>query len=112
MPCNRPHYRCIFPRGVSNNASASSAFKRFYSECPLRRSIAPASTVDRRFACISKMASRHINPFPHNENTVGKGEIARNEQFLLYLEFSTRKLSAIFTKFKIVVCRLFQFGRV
>ena len=37
------------------------------------------------------------------ENTMGKGEIARNEQFPLFL-------SAIFVKFEIVVCKLFQFG--
>ena len=41
------------------------------------------------------MLTAHLNPFPHNnlltplgnkpfENTVGKGEIARNEQFFLY----------------------------
>ena len=41
------------------------------------------------------------------ENTVGKGEIACNEQFLLFPVFS-----AIFVKFKIVVCKLFQFGIV
>ena len=57
--------------GAFNNASAWSAFERFHSErgCPLRRSIAPASTVDKSFACISKMASggRHINPFPNDK---------------------------------------------
>ena len=65
------------------------------------------------------------NPFPNKpwflrvwgtslENTAGKGEIARNKQFLLFPVFSTHleKLSAIFIKFKIVVCKLFQFGRV
>ena len=48
------------------------------------------------------------------ENTVGKGEIARNEQFLLHprVFYPFRELSAIFIKFKIVVCRLFQFGQV
>ena len=49
------------------------------------------------------------------ENTVGKGEIARNEQFLLFpTVFSTHLdgLSAIFGKFEIVICLLFQFGRV
>ena len=43
------------------------------------------------------------------ENTVGKGEIARNEQFLLFPQsffYPFRELSAIFTKFKIVVCKL------
>ena len=44
------------------------------------------------------------------ENTVGKGEIARNEQFLLFPQF--RELSAIYIKFEIVICKLFQFGRV
>ena len=44
------------------------------------------------------------------ENTAGKGEIACKEQFLLFpqcfLPFG--ELSAIFIKFKIVVCKLFQ----
>ena len=45
------------------------------------------------------------------ENTVEKGEIARNEQFLFFfpryfLPFS-RTFSTIFIKFRIVVCKLF-----
>ena len=47
-------------------------------------------------ACFCQNASRDINPFPNKpwflrvcrkslfENTVGKGEIAHNEQFLLF----------------------------
>ena len=48
------------------------------------------------------------------ENTVGKGEIAHNEQFLLFPQcfLSFGELSAIFLKFKFVVCKLFQFGGV
>ena len=48
------------------------------------------------------------------ENTVGKGEIARNEQFLLSpsVFYTFIGLSAVFIEFKIVVCNLFQFGRV
>ena len=47
------------------------------------------------------------------ENTAGKGEIARNEQFLLFLQcFLSEELSAIFINFEIVICKLFQFGRV
>ena len=48
------------------------------------------------------------------ENTVGKGEIGRNEQFLLFpplFSIFWRSLT-IFIKFKIIVCKLFQFGRV
>ena len=41
---------------------------------------------------------------------MGRGEIARNEQFLLFRPF--RKVSAMLIKFEIVVCKLFQFGRV
>ena len=42
-----------------------------------------------------------------------KGEIARNEQFLLFQQcFLTFWETAIFIKFKIVICKLFQFGRV
>ena len=48
------------------------------------------------------------------KKTAGKGEIARNEEFVLfpqcYLPFW--RTFAIFMKFKIVVCRLFQFGKV
>ena len=48
------------------------------------------------------------------ENTVGKGEIARNEQFsfshsVFYL---FGELSAVVIKFKVVVFNLLQFGRV
>ena len=49
------------------------------------------------------------------ENTVGIGKIACNEQFLLFprsVFFLFREISAIFIKFEIVVCKLFQFGRV
>ena len=44
------------------------------------------------------------------ENIVGKGGIACNEQFVLFYTFL--ELSAIFIKFKGVVCTLFQFGGV
>ena len=48
------------------------------------------------------------------ENTVGKGEIASNEQFIhfpqCFLPFW--ELSAIFIWFKIVVCKIFQIGIV
>ena len=46
------------------------------------------------------------------EITVGKGEIARYEQFLLFLQcfLPFWRLSAFFIKLKIVVCKLFQFG--
>ena len=44
------------------------------------------------------------------ENTVGKGEIARDEQFLFFPQCFL--LSAIFIKIQNVVCKLFQFGRV
>ena len=48
------------------------------------------------------------------ENTVGKREIARKEQFLFFPQcfYPFRELSTIFTKFEIVICKLFQFGRV
>ena len=45
--------------------------------------------------------------------TVGKGEIACNEQFLLFSVFSIHLENfGIFIKFKILVWKLFQFGRV
>ena len=49
------------------------------------------------------------------ENTMGKGEIARNKQFLLFPQcISTRygKLYVIFIKFELVVCKFFEFGKV
>ena len=48
------------------------------------------------------------------ENIVGKGKIARNKQFLLFPHcfLPVWITSSIFVKFKIVVCKLFQFGRV
>ena len=48
------------------------------------------------------------------ENTVGKGEIARNEQFLLFPVFSTHfgELSATLITFEIVVYKPFEFGSV
>ena len=48
------------------------------------------------------------------ENTVGKGEIASNEQFLLFpsVFYPVGELSAIFIEFTVVVCKLFLFGRV
>ena len=48
------------------------------------------------------------------ENTVGKGEIVHNEQFLLFhsVLYPFGELSVIFIKFEIVVCKLFEFGRV
>ena len=47
------------------------------------------------------------------ENTVGKGEIARKEQFLLShsVFYPSGELSATFIKFEIVICKLLQFGR-
>ena len=49
------------------------------------------------------------------ENTMEKGEIACNEQFLLFPQcvfYQFEELSSILIKFEIVVCNLFQFGRV
>ena len=48
------------------------------------------------------------------EKAVGKREIASNEKFLLFQSvfYPFGKLSAIFIKFEIVVCKLFQVGRV
>ena len=40
------------------------------------------------------------------ENTVGKGEIACNSVLYVF-----RELPAIFNKFEIVICKLFQFER-
>ena len=44
------------------------------------------------------------------ENTVGNGQIARNEQFLLFLQCFLSFY--IFMKFKFVICKLFIYERV
>ena len=63
-----------------------------------------------------------LNPFPSKpwflmclqyksfENTVGKGEIARNKQFLDFPQcfYLFGEHSAIFIKLKIVVCKVFE----
>ena len=48
------------------------------------------------------------------DNTVEKGEIAHNEQFLLFQQsfYPFEELSTIFIKFEIVVSKLFQSGWV
>ena len=49
------------------------------------------------------------------ENTVGKGEIARHEQFLLFphsVFYPFRQLFSILIKYEIVICKLFRFKRV
>ena len=53
-------------------------------------------------------------PYKLFENTVGKGEIAGNEQFLLFpsVFYLFGKLYANFIKLQIVICKLFLFGRV
>ena len=70
-----------------------------------------------------------VNPFSYKpwllcvcgtslENTVGKREIARNDQLLLFpTVFSTCLENFLpffffFFKFEVIVCKLFQFGRV
>ena len=57
----------------------------------------------------------HLSQYKSFENTVGKGEIARNEQFLHFRQgfsYPFEELSSFFNKFETVVCKLFQFGRV
>ena len=48
------------------------------------------------------------------EDIVEKGEIALNEQFLLFPQcfLPILKLSAFFVKFEIVVCKLLEFGGI
>ena len=48
------------------------------------------------------------------ENTVRRGELAHNEQFLFFPEcfYPFGELLAIFIKFEIVIGKLFQFRRI
>ena len=46
------------------------------------------------------------------ENTFRKGEIARNEQFLRFPQCFLPVWKTFSRTFEIVVCKLFQFGRV
>ena len=78
-----------------------------------------------RFSCFLNTSKKSLFNVSHRnpsfcisaaqvfENIVGKGEIARNEQFLLFpLHFlSFQELFTIFIKFRIVVCKLFRFAR-
>ena len=53
--------------------------------------------------------------YKSSENTVGKGEIAHNEQFLLFPQcflHSWENFQPFLTTFEIVVCKLIQFGLV
>ena len=67
-----------------------------------------------RFLPFPKQALCFTCQYKSFENMVGKGEIACNEQFLLYpsVFYPFGELSAIFIKYKFVVCKLFHFGRV
>ena len=46
------------------------------------------------------------------ENTVGKGEIARHEQFLLFPQCFLPVFLQFSLQFEIVVCKVFEFGRL
>ena len=46
------------------------------------------------------------------DNTVGKGEIARNKQFLLFPQSFEPVSKTIFINIEIDICKLFRFGRV
>ena len=75
-------------------------------------------TLDWKLCCLTLSQSQALvfTCLQHKsfENAVGKGEIARNEQFLLFPQcfLPVWKTFAIFIEFEIVVCKLFQFGRV
>ena len=60
-------------------------------------------------SCLNKPLFFTCLPYQSFENTVAKGEIARHEQFLLFPQcfffFPFGNLSAIFIKFKIVICK-------
>ena len=64
-----------------------------------------------------------LNPFPNKpwflrvcrksfENTVGKGDVTSNFSYSQSVFYPFGKLAAIFIKVEIVVCKVFQFGRV
>ena len=73
-----------------------------------------------RMPLTGQKAEMMLNPFPNKpwflpglvlsllKTLCGKGEIARNEQFLLFPQclLTVRELSAIFIKCDIVVCKL------
>ena len=76
-----------------------------------------------------RLTFSNINPFPNKpwfsrvcsksllKTLWEKGEIARHEQFLLFLHvwrtffYMFGELYAVFIKFDIVVCKLYQFGK-
>ena len=80
----------------------------FPSICCNRTSLARQLTLSQTtlvFTCLQ---------YKSFENTVGKGEIACNEQFLLFSQcfLLVGELSVMFVKFKFVMCEFFQFSRV
>ena len=68
----------------------------------MRRNLLTLSQTSPDFTCLQ---------YKSFENTVGKGEIARNEQFLLFPQcFLPVWRTALLIKFEIVICKVF--GRV
>ena len=74
---------------------------------------------------LKALADDNIDPFPNKpvftclqyksfENTLRKGEIARTSNFSLShsVFYPFEELSVVFDNSEIVVCKLFQFGRV
>ena len=74
------------------------------------------SPVTSMFLTLSKTSPAfHMSATEVFENTVGKGEIARNEQFLLFTTVFSNHFENFLLfqiKFEFVICRPFQFGRV
>ena len=72
------------------------------------------TTLKNFMACSTLSQTSPCLQYKSYENTMGKGEIAHNEQFFLFPQFfhPFGELSAIFIKFEIVICKLFQLERV
>ena len=72
--------------------------------------IIPEIVVCKLFNLFSNKPWVYVSAVQVFENTVRKGEIARTEQFLLFLHcfYPSIELYAIFIKSKIVVCKLFN----
>ena len=87
----------------------------------IEKQLSPSNTLQ---CCISLVYGHCLNPFLSKrvftylqsksfENTVGKGEIARIEQFLLFPQcFLPILVTFCLLQFEVVICKLLQFGRV
>ena len=98
-----------FPDNWVNEYNFQFCFIHMIYSCSLRKADSTHSQTSPDFY-VSAVQVFTCLQYRSFENTVGAGEIARNEQFLLFPQcfLPTCELSAIFIRFDIVVCKFFS----